>query len=396
MKIAIVVHGRFHAFDLAGALSERGHEVTLFTNYPEWAARRFGIGHAEVRSFWPHGIVSRLMPCFGINAEAALQSAFGRWAAKEIGRGSWDVIHSWSGVSLEILRAYGNTHGATLLMRGSAHIRTQARILEEEERRTGVLLERPSGWMIEREEQEYELADRIAVLSRFAHDSFIAEGVPISRLVLLPLGASCTQFRPTPEAVQARCRRILSGAPLRVLYVGAISFRKGVWDAATLVHALGREKFQFQFVGSVAKEAAAQVAEISPLARLTPKQPQQKLSEVYSWADLFFTPTLEDGFAVVLSQAQASALPILCTLNCGGPDLITEGETGWILPIRSPEAFVERLRWCDGHREELAAMVEHLYNIHQPRDWSDVASDFERMCQEISSPSHVSVEARRI
>ena len=61
MKIAIVVHGRFHAFDLARALSERGHQVTLFTNYPQWAARRFGLGKVEVRSFWAHGIASRLV-----------------------------------------------------------------------------------------------------------------------------------------------------------------------------------------------------------------------------------------------------------------------------------------------------------------------------------------------
>ena len=31
MKIAIVVQGRFHAFDLANALLNRGHDVTVFT-----------------------------------------------------------------------------------------------------------------------------------------------------------------------------------------------------------------------------------------------------------------------------------------------------------------------------------------------------------------------------
>jgi hypothetical protein len=32
-KIAIAVHGRFHAFDFARALIAQGHDVTLFTNY---------------------------------------------------------------------------------------------------------------------------------------------------------------------------------------------------------------------------------------------------------------------------------------------------------------------------------------------------------------------------
>jgi hypothetical protein len=52
------------------------------------------------------------------------------------------------------------------------------------------------------------------------------------------------------------------------------------------------------------------------------------------------------------------------------------------LPIRSPEAFVERLRWCDTHRVELAKMVRHLYDDFRPRTWADVARDFESLCAE--------------
>ncbi|MFQ5872901.1 MAG: hypothetical protein ACE5JL_03755, partial [Dehalococcoidia bacterium] len=52
-----------------------------------------------------------------------------------------------------------------------------------------------------------------------------------------------------------------------------------------------------------------------------------------------------------------------------------------VLPIRSPEAFVERLRWCDAHREELVAMVRRIYDDNQPRDWADVAADFEALCR---------------
>lgn len=396
MKIAIVVQGRLWAFDLARALWERGHQVTLFTNYPEWAVRRFGIGNTEVRTFWLHGVASRLAGRLGINAEPTLHSAFGRWAAKEIGRESWDFVHCWSGVSLELLEAHGNRRGITMLARGSTHIRTQARILEEEERRTGVPLERPSAWMIEREEREYELADRIVVLSRFTYESFIAENVPCEKLVLVPLGADSRAFRPSQETVQQRCQRILQGHPLRVLHVGTASFRKGMWDAAQILRALRGERFQFKFVGAMPAETRSLVAELRGLAEFVPKQPQQELAKLYAWADVFLAPTLEDGFQIVLGQVGASALPILTTTNGAGLDLVRENETGWILPIRSPGAFIERLRWCDGHREELAAMVEHLYNIHQPRDWSDVASDFERMCQGISSPSEVSVEAKRI
>lgn len=56
------------------------------------------------------------------------------------------------------------------------------------------------------------------------------------------------------------------------------------------------------------------------------------------------------------------------------------GETGWVLPIRSPQEFIECLLWCGAHREELAAMVRRIYNDFKPRDWAEVAADFESIC----------------
>lgn len=55
MKVAIVVQGRFFAFDLARELLKRAHEVALLTNYPAWAVEPFGVPRTAVRSLWIHG-----------------------------------------------------------------------------------------------------------------------------------------------------------------------------------------------------------------------------------------------------------------------------------------------------------------------------------------------------
>jgi glycosyltransferase involved in cell wall biosynthesis len=386
MKIAIAVHGRFHAFDLARELSRR-HDVTVLTNYPKWAARRFGLAPAQVRSLWLHGIASRVAWWLRENLsipypEAMLHRWFGRWAATRIAKKQWDVVHSFSGISEEILHATSSHTALRMMARGSAHIRTQARLLEEEELRTGTKLDRPSRWIIAREEREYALADRILVLSRFAWDSFSAEGVNPGKLTLLPLGARLEHFRPPVEVVEARCARVLSDAPLRVLFVSTLCFRKGMLDMASILNNPGNRRFQFRFVGPVSNEARTLVRSLTPLAEFVPKQPQHELPASYAWGDLFVFPTIEDGYAVVLAQAAAAALPILTSPNCCGPDLIREGQSGWVLPIRDPQAFIERLHWCDSHREELAAMVRRIYHQFQPRTWADVASDFESICSE--------------
>jgi hypothetical protein len=44
------------------------------------------------------------------------------------------------------------------------------------------------------------------------------------------------------------------------------------------------------------------------------------------------------------------------TPNAGGEDLIDEGVTGFLVPIRSPEVIADRLAWLADHRGDLPAM----------------------------------------
>ncbi|MCX7906588.1 MAG: glycosyltransferase family 4 protein [Bacteroidetes bacterium] len=381
MKIAIVVHGRFHAFDLAQALLRRGHEVTLLTNYPRWAVARFGFPPERVQSFVLHGLLGRiawkLRNAHMGYPEAALHRMFSRWAAHVLQKNTYDTVHAWSGVAQEIYERCDINVTLRFLMRGSAHIRTQSQILQEEEERTGAKLDKPSRWMIDREETEYRLADYIVVLSSFAFRSFVEQGVPSDKLKILPLGARLDTFRPPPEVIQARIQRIISGAPLRVLYVGAISYRKGFWDLARIILSLQGGPFEFRLAGPLTPEATTLLKVLKGKAEWIGKRPQRELPNVYKWADVFIFPTIEDGYAVVLAQAMASGLPVLSTSNCSAPDLIQEDRHGWIFPIRSPDMFIDRLYRCHEERHKLADMVRFIYEERIIRDWKDVARDFE-------------------
>jgi glycosyltransferase involved in cell wall biosynthesis len=385
VKIAIAVHGRFHAFDFARALIERGHDVTLFTNYPAFVVARFGIPKFRVRSFLTHGVASRILHRFGFErrserVERVLHEAFGRWACSQLLKEQWDVTYTWSGVSEAALRRIPRQRTLRLLVRGSAHIRTQARLLSDEQLRTGVPQEQPSKWRVRKEEREYRLADAVIVLSSFCHQTFVDQGFPEDRLGRMVSGTRVAAFSPGPGVVAERSARILSGARLRVLMVGTFSYRKGVHDFARIVRALGTERFEFRFVGSISSEAAELAQSLSDQVEFRERLPQTALPHEYAWADVFLFPTIEDGFPAVLAQAAASALPVLTTPNGAGHDLVRDGETGWILPIRSPERFIERLRWCDHNRETLAAMVRSLEGAYSARDWPVVAGDFEQIC----------------
>lgn len=381
LRIAIVVHGRFHGFDLARALLALGHHVTVFTNYPRWTAQRFKLPRGVLRSAWMHGVMTYVTPRLPLPSslqpsERWQHTAFGAWAARALEREFWDVIHCWSGVSEELLMSPRISAGCRMLMRGSAHIAVQDRLLAEEERRAGLRASRPSQWMIAREQREYALADRVVVLSSFARESFLAEGIPPDRVAVVALGVDVRAFAPSESTRTTRRVRIESGKPLRVIYVGALTLRKGLADFLEVARRLERESFEFRLVGPSTEESRTLLANAPSNVVHGGKIDQSRLPEAYHDADLFMFPTIEDGFGMVLTQALGAGLPVLCTTNCAGPDLIVQGENGWVLPVRSPEAFVERLRWCDAHRRETARIAENVATTFRPDDWAHVGKAF--------------------
>jgi glycosyltransferase involved in cell wall biosynthesis len=377
-SIALAVHGRFHAFDLANGLTRRNARPHLFTNYPARAVRRFGFPSGPVTTFVSHGVLQRAaLHAPGYSAlEPTLHRLFGRWAARAIDPTQFDILHLWSSVAEEALeraRALPGRRAILTLKRGSAHIAIQNEILLAEEQRAQCPLDRPSAWMIGREQREYALADRICCLSRFAYDSFRAQGIPADRLAITPLGVNVSHFRPRPEILADRAKRMLGSAPLRVLTVGSFSFRKGILDYRRIVTGAPAD-CEFRFVGDVPPEGRRMAREMNGRVDFHARVPQSELSPHFAWADVFLFPTLEDGFASVLNQAAAAGLPILATTNCSAPDFVVPGRTGWILPIRQPEAFLQRLAWCQQHRADLAEMAAQVAQAGTPGDWSAAAA----------------------
>jgi glycosyltransferase involved in cell wall biosynthesis len=376
-RVAMAVQGRFHAFDLAAGLQALGAPTHVFTNYPGWAVRRFGFGGPST-SFAAHGLAVRLMNQMGAEAraEALLHRAFGWWLTKSVDPARFDVVHLWSGVAEEVLEAWQALPRRPLLalMRGSCHIHTQHQLLLEEERRAGLPLDRPSAWMQAREVREYAQADVICCLSRFAYNSFVAEGVPPGRLAITPLGVSAERFGASAGTMAERRRRIQAGERLRVLTVGTLSYQKGLWDYAQVVERM-HGLCDFRFVGTIPLEGRATAHSLQNKMEFVARVSQEALTKHYEWGDVFLFPTIQDGFAAVLNQAAAGGLPILATANCSAPDFVEPGRTGWILPIRQPEAFCERLRWCHDHRSDLAQMVAES-SQRKLNNWQEAARQF--------------------
>ncbi len=60
-------------------------------------------------------------------------------------------------------------------------------------------------------------------------------------------------------------------------------------------------------------------------------------------ADMIALPSLSEGFPNVLIEAMAYGLPIVCTNVDGLPEIVREGENGFLVPPGDPEALAQKI-----------------------------------------------------
>jgi starch synthase len=326
-----------------------GHLETLYTNLPFTRLR--DLPRSAYRSqplFAAPAMLNRLgLRKLSARLEFPTVDYFDRWVARSLT--ACDVFHCFSGFGLAAHRAARERFGAlTIVERGSSHIRFQNEILVEEHARWKVPFDGVSPWWMEREEQEYATCDRITVQSTFAENTFLERGVPRTKLIKMPLGVDLHMFRPIPKRDRV----------FRVLYAGSCSIRKGVLYLLQAVANLRLPSFELAINGSMSEEMRTLMAPYASHYRFIGFQPLERLHDVYSQASVLVLPTIEDGFAKVVTEAMACGVPVIATTNCGAQDVLTDGVEGFIVPIRDSDAIREKILYLYEHPDVRDAMAE--------------------------------------
>jgi glycosyltransferase involved in cell wall biosynthesis len=89
----------------------------------------------------------------------------------------------------------------------------------------------------------------------------------------------------------------------------------------------------------------------------------------YQAADVFLFPSLVDGFGLVVPQAMACGLPVICTENTGAKDIVTAGHDGWVVNTRDVDAMVAHLETLDRDRDLLEQMSTNARATAETYTW---------------------------
>jgi glycosyltransferase involved in cell wall biosynthesis len=196
---------------------------------------------------------------------------------------------------------------------------------------------------------ETRLPSHFLVASSFTRQTLIENGAAPDSIKVIPYGVDLQRFTPAPR------RNANRDAPLRLLFVGTISQRKGIKYLVEALQLLDSRNIELTVCGRVV-DGLRVLKPIELRVSVRPKISSPELIREYQSADLFVLPSVAEGFGHVLLEALASGLPILSTTHTAAPDLIINDHEGFAVEPRRPDLLAQKIDWAASHRLQLEEM----------------------------------------
>jgi glycosyltransferase involved in cell wall biosynthesis len=212
---------------------------------------------------------------------------------------------------------------------------------------------------LKRKDREIGGAEAIVVASSFTAKTLEKYPQPLAaRVFVVPYGA--------PELGPARgeTRR---DQPLRLLFVGLLSQRKGIGYLMSALEHLA-VPWTLTLVGQPIARPAAMEKALNE-NRWIPTAPHEEVLRLMRAHDVLVFPSLFEGFGLVLLEAMAQGMVVIATPHTAAPDLFADGDGGFVVPIRSADAIAERLTQLGEDRALLAAMSAQAQAVAARWNW---------------------------
>jgi glycosyltransferase involved in cell wall biosynthesis len=212
-----------------------------------------------------------------------------------------------------------------------------------------------------RKDEEIYLSDKIFVASKFTAESLKDFPGTLPEIEVIPYG-----FPPTTDK---RIYRSSENDPLKILFVGALTQRKGIANLFAAVDSF-RNHVELTLVGKKPQTSCQALDNQLSKHKWIPTLSHDEVLALMRSNDVLVFPSLFEGFGLVITEAMSQGTPVITTDRTAGPDMMEHGVEGWIIKAGSTSAIQDAIEHLLSHRSLIKDAGEAAMRRARKRSWN--------------------------
>jgi glycosyltransferase involved in cell wall biosynthesis len=315
------------------------------------------------------GLKSLVRHEYGVLSVDAVYRSMDKYVARHIEKGSFKdaaAVYAYEDGAAFSFRAARAKQMKCLYDLPIGYWRSARKLLSEERELRPDWAATLTGFMdseakLARKDEELSLSDHVFVASSFTAASLKEYPAQLAPVSVIPYGF--------PAVNTGKIYHTDTNKPLKLLFVGGLSQRKGIANVFEAVK--GLEKYvQLTVVGG--KSSSECKALDVELSRHTWIQglPHHAVLELMREHDVLLFPSLFEGFGLVITEAMSQGTPVMTTDRTAGPDLIENGRNGWLIEAGSTRAIKEGIENILADRTIIESFGRAALETASKRPWS--------------------------
>jgi glycosyltransferase involved in cell wall biosynthesis len=214
---------------------------------------------------------------------------------------------------------------------------------------------------LSRKDEELRLADRIFVASQFTAQTLKDFPGTLAPVEIIPYGFP-------PVNCEPKSFHENGPKPLKLLFVGGLSQRKGIADLFAAVEKFGKH-VQLTVVGRKTNNNCPSLDKALTKHRWIPSIANSEVIKLMRQSDVLVFPSLFEGFGLVITEAMSQGTPVITTERTIGPDIIKSGENGWIVEAGSTNALQLAIEKLIGNKRLIEKVGSAALETARLRPW---------------------------
>jgi glycosyltransferase involved in cell wall biosynthesis len=308
--------------------------------------------------------------------------------------GKIDLIHAWPSAARQTLKAAAALGIPTVIERPNAHTRYAYESVQREAKRLGIVLPADNEYafktdVLEREEEEYRLADYILCPSDFTVKTFVEYGLCRNKLVRHLYGYDDQRFYPDRDQPPS------SDGGLTMLFAGDCAVRKGVHFALEAwLGSPARHNGAFLIAGNFLPAYADKLSSMLSDRSVRVLGHRNDLPDLMRKSDILVLPSIEEGFGLVVAEGMGSGCVPLISEAC--TDICRHMQNGLVHRIGDVDALRQHITMLHEDRALLARLRIASLEASRGFTWTAAGARLLSAYQEVLGQSEKQHSARRI